>query len=264
VLLEVGDIGLWIEDHGKGEPALVLLHAFPLDHHVWKDVRGILAERHRVILLDFRGFGRSQSAPGPYSMDLLAADVAAVLDSLGVERAVVGGASMGGYVALAFLAAYPERVAGLALVDSRATADTEEAKQGREKMMELAKSQGAGAVVEEMVPKFFAPTTERERPELIDWVRRLGEVATVEGIVGALAALRDRPDRTDLLARTKVPVAVVVGEHDAITPPESSRSMAESLPGTELTVVPEAGHLAPMEQPHAVADALERLLSRVK
>jgi 3-oxoadipate enol-lactonase len=263
VLLTANDIAHWVEDHGEGDPPLILLHAFPLDHHVWKETRGLLAAGHRVVLMDFRGFGRSAPAPPPYSMELLADDVRAVMDALGIERAVLGGVSMGGYVALAFLAAHPQRLAGLALVDSRATPDTPEAKEGRGRMAELARRDGARAVVEEMLPKFFAPETERQRPELVDWARRLGEAASVDGIVGALAAMRDRPDRGELLEGVQIPVTVVVGEHDAITPPEDSKKMAERIVGSELIVVPAAGHLAPLEQPAAVADALRRLLERV-
>jgi pimeloyl-ACP methyl ester carboxylesterase len=258
----INGVDLWVEDQGEGLP-LVLLHAFPLDHHVWKDVRGILAADYRVVLFDFRGFGRSDSSPPPYTMSLLAEDVSHLLDDLDLEKVVLGGISMGGYVALAFATYYPERLRGLALVDTRSVADTEEGRAGRNRMAELARRQGSQAVVDEMLPKFFAQETPSSRPDLVERVRALGAQASVDGLQGALAAMRDREDTTGLLHRLSVPSLVLAGEEDVITPVSDSQAMAAEIPGAVTRVIPRAGHLSPMEHPQAVAQALDELMQRV-
>lgn len=260
---QVNGYGMWVEDKGEGIP-LVLLHAFPLDHHVWKEPRALLAEDYRVILLDFRGFGRSTSTPPPYTMDLLAEDVHALLDELGISRAVIGGISMGGYVALTFTNHYPEAVLGLALVDTRATADTDEAREGRTRMAETARLKGPAVVVEEMLPKFFSPATAENRPDLISRVRELGAQASVDGLAGALAAMRDREDSRPLLPRITVPTLVLVGEEDTLTPVADAEAMAAEIPEAMLRVVPGAGHLSPFEQPQAATEALRELMARVR
>jgi pimeloyl-ACP methyl ester carboxylesterase len=196
-------------------------------------------------------------------MSLLAEDVRSLLDELEIDRAVLGGISMGGYVALAFATYYPERLLGLALVDTRATADTDQARVGRTRMAGVARLQGPQAVVDEMMPKFFSKATAESRPELAARVRALGAQASIEGLEGALAAMRDREDTRPFLHRITVPSLVLVGEEDAIAPVSDSENMAAEIPGAVLRVVTDAGHLSAMEQPVLVAEALRELLQRV-
>jgi pimeloyl-ACP methyl ester carboxylesterase len=257
--LKINGFGMWVEDQGEGTP-LVLIHAFPLDHHVWKSQRDALIDRYRVVLFDMRGFGRSDSTPAPYSMDLLSDDLAALLDDLGIERAVIGGISMGGYVALSFVALHPARVAGLALVDTRATPGTEEARRGREDMMQFARNEGPGAVVRRMLPNLLSRSVQEKRPELVERVATIGAQASLDGVLGALAAMRDRPDSRPRLTEIAVPTLVLVGDQDSITPPADAEALAAAVPGAVLQVIEGAGHLSPLEKPQEVTAALLELL----
>jgi len=260
---EVNGYRMWVEDGGRGLP-LVLIHAFPLDHHVWKDVRDGLVEDYRVILYDMRGFGRSTATEPPYTMELLADDLVALLDTLDIDRALVGGISMGGYVALSVLRHHAERVKGLALVATRAGTDTPAGRQSRDEMADLARRAGTSAVVDSMVPKLLSETVRSDRPDIVERVRRIGAQASTDGVVGALMAIRDRPDSFAVLGRISIPSLVLVGDEDPITPPAESEAMAAAIPGALLRTVQRAGHLVTMEKPDEVTRALRELLDRCR
>jgi pimeloyl-ACP methyl ester carboxylesterase len=256
----VNGVDLEVQDEGSG-PGILFIHGFPLDRRIWRHQVEHL-DGWRRIAPDLRGMGRSQAPAGGYSMESYATDLALLLDALGVERAVLSGLSMGGYIAFDFLRRFPERVAGLVLMDTRAEADSDEGRRNRDAMIAAVRERGAVAVVEAMLPKLLAPATASRCPELVSEVRAMMEATPVQGIVGALEAMRDRPDSTALLSGLQgLPALVVVGEADAITPPEVARVMAERLPQADLVVVPEAGHLSPLEQPAWVTARLREFLA---
>ena len=241
---------------GQGVPC-VLLHAFPLDRRMFLDLAQRLTSRGRFILPDLRGFGESD--PGaPYSIADLADDVAALLDELKLERAVVGGVSMGGYVALAFAARHPRRLAGLLLADTKAAADTAETRAARDEAATLVRTEGVAAYVDKQLPKLLAPTA---TPAVQDEVRLFGR-QSAEGVIAGLAALRDRPDRRGELAAITCPTLVVVGTDDAVTPPAEAEAMATAISNAVLVEIPAAGHLANLEAPLPFAQAVSGFLAR--
>ena len=251
---------------GEGR-ALVLLHAFPLSADQW------LPQLHRVPsgwrfiapdLRGFRGFGPAFEDPGgaDLSIDDYARDIAALLTHLEVEGAVVCGLSMGGYVALAFRRLFPGRVSGLVLSNTRAGADSAEARAGRDRMIDLVRREGAAAVAAEMTPKLLGKSTQQDRPDLEDAVRRLILVNAAESIATALAALRERPDSTTLLPSIDVPTLVIVGDEDLVTPVAESEKLRDGIPGASLVVLPRVGHLSNLEDPMDWNNALHQFLLR--
>lgn len=255
---EVGDVTLAVDTRGDG-PALLLVHGFPLDHSMWAHQVATLA-RWRRIAPDLRGAGASDAPAGGYSMTAYADDLARLLDRLHVERAVIVGLSMGGYVAFEMLRRHRQRFMGLVLVDTRADADGAEQRKGRDDMIELARSKGAGAVAERLVPRLLGRSTQQTQPNIVDQVKAMVTRTPVTGLVGALSAMRDRPDSTALLAGIDVPTLVVVGSEDEVTPPAQARAMASAIPAAALTTIPGAGHLSPLEAPTAVSRVIAEFL----
>ncbi len=255
---DVGGVTLAVDARGDG-PALLLVHGFPLDHSLWAHQVAALA-RWRRIAPDLRGAGASDAPDGGYSMTTYADDLARLLDRLHIERAVVAGLSMGGYIAFEMLRRHRARVMGLILADTRADADSAEARQGRENMIEIARTQGAAAVAERMVPRLLGRSSQQTQPHVVEQVRAMVGRTPVPGIVGALGAMRDRPDSTPLLATIDVPTLVVVGAEDELTPPAASRAMASAIPSAAMTTIPGAGHLAPLEAPTAVTRVIAEFL----
>jgi 3-oxoadipate enol-lactonase len=247
--MQVIDDALAHTDVGRGLP-VVLLHAFPLNRSMWEPQIAALLGECRCIAPDLRGVGDSPRS-GPYTMDRYADDVAALLDALQIERAVVAGLSMGGYVALALWRRHPKRIRALVLSDTRATADTAEAAQKRLDLIEVARTHGVDAVVDKQLPGLIGKSTRDKQPDLVERIRSIMVTSTVEGIVGALEAMRTRPDSTPLLAGIDVPTLVVVGDEDAITPAKDAQAMHEAIPNSRLEVIPEAGHLSNLERPAA-------------
>jgi pimeloyl-ACP methyl ester carboxylesterase len=241
-------------DEGRGDP-IVLLHAFPLDGSMWDAERAELAKSHRVIVPDLRGFGRSGQAPPPVSLDEHADDVARMLDSVGVERATVVGLSMGGYIAFALARRHPQRLSRLILADTRSQPDSAEGRRGRDENIALVDREGVAPLVERLLPKLLSANAS---PAVVAQIRALGSRQTAAGLKSALAAMRDRPDATPLLASITVPTTVIVGELDAISPPAEARAMAAALPAGQLVVIDGAGHLANLESPTAFMTALRR------
>ncbi|WP_277681601.1 alpha/beta fold hydrolase [Saccharomonospora azurea] len=243
---------------------LVLLHAYPLDARMWDSVRAPLSERTRLITPDQRGLGQTPLPEGGTaapSLDHAARDVVALLDRLELDKVVVGGSSMGGYVAMALLRLAPERIGGLAFIGTKATADTPEARENRLNVARRAETEGtAGWLADEMLPTLLGETTRRRRPEVVERVREIVDGQPPAGVAWAQRAMAARPDSTDVLRTVDVPTVVVAGEEDAVMPPEVLRDLADTVPNAELVVVPEAGHLIPLEAPEPVVDAVSRVL----
>jgi len=254
-------------DEGVGVPVL-LVHGFPLDHTMWAAQIAALSGRARVIAPDLRGFGQTPLAPGDaergISMEAYADDLAELLDQLDVrEPIVLVGFSMGGYVAWQFVRKHGHRLRALVACDTRATADTEEARSGRLKMAENVAEWGSGRVAEIMGPRLFAPATFQKKPEMVAAVRAVVERTPPAGIAAAQRGMAARSDATDLLPHVTVPTLVLVGEHDVISPVAEMKALAAAVPGAELVVIPRAGHMTTMEEPEVVNDALARFVDAV-
>jgi pimeloyl-ACP methyl ester carboxylesterase len=245
------------DDYGPG-PVVVLLHGFPLSRKIWSAQEKNVGSMYRVIAPDLRGHGSSAAPEGVYTMEGMAGDVITLLDALQITQPVVlGGLSMGGYVALALRARWPERVSALMLMDTRAAADTPEAARNREELARTVETTGSTKpVVDGMLPRLFSEATRTHRAELIPPVRAMMEKNSPRAVAGALRGMAARPDRTAELSSITIPVLVLVGDHDAITPPDESRAMAAALPNARLAIIPGGGHLAPFENPEAANEAI--------
>lgn len=239
-------------------PALVLLHAFPLDRTMWdRECRTLASAASPVIAPSFPGFGRSELPKHQPSLDDYADAVIAVMDAGNVERAAIAGCSMGGYVAFAVWRRHPARVAGLALIDTKAEADTPEAAQNRIRLAETIREHGVEALLK-TPPKWLRDGSPKW-PALKDLIRAQDQ----EAVAQASVAMAGRPDSTPDLATIDVPTAILVGEADAITPLAASRAMNEKIPHSTLSVIPDAGHLSNLEAPEAFDRAMRAWLKRL-
>jgi 3-oxoadipate enol-lactonase len=250
------------EEAGSGTP-LLLLHGFPFTRRMWAPQLAGLTGRARCIAPDVRGFGETPADP-PFTMDQYADDAIALLDALGViERVVVCGFSMGGYIALALWRRHPERVRALILANTRANADGPEAVAGRHAIIGLARRDGPAAVAEHLAPKWLSPHTRRRSPETLGRLQAMAAAQSVEGIVGASEAMLHRPDSTETLATITIPTLIVVGEDDAITPPDVAEAMRRAIPHSRLEQLRLAGHLSSVERPAAFNGVVAEFLAEV-
>jgi YbgC/YbaW family acyl-CoA thioester hydrolase len=260
--LLVRGIATAVDVQGDG-PGVVFVHGFPLDRTMWRHIVAPLTGWRRVAP-DLRGMGLTDAPEGGYSLETYADDIVALLDVLEIDKAVVCGLSMGGYVALDLMRRHSGRVRALILSNTRAGADTRDAKAARDEMIQLVQREGPGAVIEQLLPKLLAPSSQSAMPQLVEHLRTMAMGSPTNGLVGALRAMRDRPDATDLLPTIDVPTLVVAGKEDRLIPAEEGKRLADAIPGAQFTVIPDAGHLAPMEQPTAtsrvIAEFLQALL----
>jgi 3-oxoadipate enol-lactonase len=262
VKASINSVDIAYDDHGMGTPIL-FLHAFPLNRGMWsRQMNALLGEqRYRLVALDWRGFGESTLVDDVSTMELFADDLAGLMDTLGMQQAVLCGLSMGGYVAFAFLRKYPQRVQGLILADTRPSADTDEAKANRENVALLALSQGTPAIADLQIPKLLSDYTRQHHPLVEQSVRQMINAATPQGIAAASRGMALRPDSSDLLSSISCPTLVVVGEQDMLTPPAVAREYAASIPGSQFAIIPDAGHLSSLEQPEAFLGVVRSFLS---
>jgi pimeloyl-ACP methyl ester carboxylesterase len=251
------------DDDGPG-PVVVLLHGFPLDRTMWSHQRSSIGSMYRVISPDLRGHGTSAAPDGIYSVDEMADDVIELLDALQLDQPIViGGLSLGGYVALSIAIRHPERVKRLMLLNSRAAADSPEAARNRELTANQIEATGdSSSFLDGILPKLFAKSTIENHPELLKrWRSRMAKIPS-RTIVGTLRGLATRPDRSGDLAKITVPTLVIAGAEDQIVPLDESTRMAGAFPDARLIVVPAAGHLAPLENHQAADSAILAFLER--
>lgn len=254
--MSVNGVSLAVEHRGSG-PAVLFIHAFPLDRNVWRHQLDTLTGFRRIAP-DLRGMGRSDAPDLGYSMATYAEDLAALLDALGEGQVVLCGLSLGGYIAFEFLRRWRERVRGLILVDTRAEADSAEGRRARDALIGRVREQGAIAAAEAMLPRFF---TAQVSADIIERVRTTILETPVPGIVGALSAMRERPDSSPMLGGLSgIPTLVLVGAEDVITPPAIAQGMAAAIPGARLMEIPGAGHLPCVEQPVPTTRAILKFL----
>ena len=245
---------------GSGWP-VVLIHAFPLHADMWRPQLERVPEGWRFIAPDMRGFGPDAVAqPQQPTLDCMATDVNLLLDALGIDSAVIGGLSMGGYITLALFRRAPERFSSMILADTKAQEDTSEGLAARREMIELARAHGAQAVADSMLPKLLGPSAVKRRPNLATAVRTMIEGASVAGIVGAIEAMMGRPDSRPDLSHISCPTLVIVGEEDVPTPVSDAADMQNQIARSRLVILPEAGHLSNLEAPDGFALAISDFL----
>lgn len=266
-ILQLSTAELAYLDRGAGLP-IVLLHGFPLDHTMWSAQIDALAGDYRIIAPDLRGFGRSQlGAAHPergITMDEYADDVAELLDKLGIDEPIVlVGFSMGGYIAWQFLRKFADRVRALVQCDTKAAADTDEARANRHKMADNVAQWGAPRIAEMIGPTLLAQQTFDSRPQAVATIRRVVGSSAPEAIAAAQRGMAIRPDMTSLLPKITVPTLVVVGQEDGLSPPQEMRGIADAIPNAQFVEIPAAGHMTTVENPAAVNEAILNFLKRL-
>lgn len=257
--VEVGGIRLGYDVDGAGPP-VVLLHGFPLHRAMWHPQVAALRDRFSVITPDFRGFGESAVPGGALTVDDYAQDVLRLLDALGHERVILGGCSMGGYVAFRVVAQAPARISALLIADSRAEPDTDEGRQRRYAGIKRIETEGPAGFLEEFAANLVGPTTKAKRPAVVEAVRKIIGSPRPQSLTAAIAAVAARPDSRPLLGSIAAPALVVVGEEDTLTPPASAEVMAQGMPRARLVTIPAAGHLSNLEAPDAFNRATREFL----
>ena len=241
----LGDVG--VDATGEGAP-LVLLHGFPHDRSLWAPQLAAAPPGVRVLAPDLPGFGESASLADA-SFDAWADGLAGLLDALRMERAIVGGLSMGGYLAFAFWRRHPERVRALVLVDTRPGADSDESRANRRALQGLARAEGAAAVADRMITGMVGRTTRERRPVVVATVNAMMRRVSIPAITDALDAMMEREDSTPTLGTIRVPTLVMCGEEDVLTPVSESRAMHAAIVGSSLALIPGAGHVSNIEAP---------------
>ena len=258
--INIGGAEIQYEDRGNG-PAVLFLHAFPLSLGMW-DGQDALASRYRIVRFDARGFGGSDVGDAILTMDRIADDAAVLIERLRLGPVILAGCSMGGYAALAFAQKYASLLRGLVLVDTRAGADSPEARKGRGDLAAKVMKEGARAALDAFLPKVTGETTKKSRADVVARLKDTMLATSPQGISDALHGIAARQDSTPFLREISVPTLVVCGEEDVITPRAEAESLQRGIKGAELAMIPKAGHLPSMETPEAFNAVLQAFLSR--
>lgn len=254
---QIRDLELAYDDEGKG-PAVVLLHGYPFNRSMWREQAAALRTSHRVIVPDLRNHGESSVVKA--SIPEMARDVAALMTALDVSEATICGLSMGGYVTLSFYRQFPERVKGLVLADTRASADTGEGKQARAKQAERALQEGMEGIANDMLPKLLRVNA---KPEVIERVRQMILKTKPQGAAEALQAMATREDQSSFLPEINTPTLILVGREDAITPVKDSEVMQRAINGSRFEIIEEAGHVSNLDQPDRFNECLLGFLQSI-
>jgi 3-oxoadipate enol-lactonase len=249
------------DQFGKGIP-LLLIHGYPLSRKIWNAQMDGLSDIATIVRMDLRGHGESFPFEGEYKMDVLAEDCYKLLNHLNINPPIiVCGLSMGGYVAFSLYNHYPQLFKGMILTSTRAVADSPEGKVSREASIKKARKNGITSIVDGMLPKLVSPFTLTTKKELVSTIREIMMATSVDGVVGALQGMRDRPDSTPLLTQIKCPTLIIHGADDQIIPLREADNMSQQLLGFHICVIPQAGHLPNMEQPERYNRSIREFVS---
>jgi 3-oxoadipate enol-lactonase len=257
-----GDTELVYRVLGEG-PLVVLLHPFPVNHEFWLPVAQTLATRYRVILPDLRGHGDSGVGEGPATMVKHAADIASVMDDAEIGRAALVGVSIGGYALFEFWRRHRGRVAALGLCNTKAPADSAEGRAGRLQAAADVLERGTEPFFESMIPRLLGQTTRDTRPDLVDGALRMMRKMSPEDVAKVQRGMAERPDSVDTLKTINVPTLIVTGDEDILTGVSEAELMRQHISGSQLRVIPKAGHYSPWEQPEEATKLLRQFLERL-
>ncbi len=244
---------------GDGPP-VILLHPFPANHEFWLPVAEALATRYRLVLPDLRGHGESGVGEGPATMEKHTADIARVMDDANVGRAPLVGVSIGGYALFEFWRKHRGRVAALGLCNTKAPADNPEARAGRLKAANDVLDRGTEPFFESMIPKLLGKTTCEMRPDLVDGALRMMRQMSPEDVAQVQRGMAARPDSVETLKTINVPTLLVTGDEDIMTGVNEAELMRQHIHGSQLRVIPKAGHYSPWEQPQDAVNILRQFL----
>lgn len=251
-------------NQGRSTIPLVLLHAFPVTYSMWQHQIDALSGQIEIYALDLPGFGASPTLREDAGMDAYARVIWRLLDEQGIEKAVFGGCSMGGYILFELWRQARKRVAGMILCDTRAEADTAATKEARMQAIENVRAEGLGQLAEGMIGKVLCETSLNTKPDLVAAVKKSILDNSPVGIIHALQAMVSRPDSTEDLPSIKAPTLILVGSEDKVTPPSAAQRMVEGITNAELVEIANAGHFSPLEQPDAVNAAMKKFLKQFK
>jgi len=258
-----GDAEIAYEILGNGPP-VVLLHPFPANHEFWAPVAAALSSRYRLVLPDLRGHGDSSAGEGPATMEKHALDVVRVMDDADIGRAPLIGVSIGGYVIFEFWRRFRGRVAALGLCNTKAQPDSPEARAGRLQAASDVLERGTEPFFESMVPRLLGKTTRESRPDLLDGAHRMMRKMSAEDVAAVQRGLAERPDSSPTLKTINVPTLIVTGDEDILTGPPEAELMRQNISGSQLKVIPKAGHYAVWEQPEEVGRVLRQFLDSAR
>jgi pimeloyl-ACP methyl ester carboxylesterase len=258
-----GEAEIAYEVEGSGPP-LLLLHPFPVNHEFWKPVTPALVSRYRLIMPDLRGHGDSAVGEGPATMEKHAHDFLRVLDAENVGRVICAGVSIGGYALFEFWRRFRGRVAGLILSNTKASADTPEGRAGRLQSANDVLERGTEPFFEGMIQKVLGETTRRTRQDLVDGALGMMRTMSAEDVAQVQRGMAERPDSIDILKTINIPVLLITGHEDPITGPTEALAMHEQIAGSEIRVIPRAGHYAAWEQPAEAGRILRQFADKIK
>ncbi len=254
----------WVDVGASDALPIVLIHGFPFSHEMWDPQIEALGKRFRIIAYDLRGHGKTSVGDGQYMLEFFVDDLIGLLDYLRIERAVLCGLSMGGYIALRAIERNPEKVAGLILADTQAKADSNEAKLRRAAAIKSVKTNGVEAYAESFVKSVFAAQSFGSKSEAVEKIKRIIQSNSAQGICGALLALVSRTDTTEALPEIKIPTLILVGEHDTLTPPSASQEMHSRIPSSNIHLIPDAAHMSNLENPDEFNKQVLNFLARLR
>lgn len=258
--INVGGVEIQYADKGQG-PAVLFLHGFPLSLGMW-DAQEALSDRYRIVRFDARGHGGSGVGDSALTMDRIAEDAAALIEQLRLGPVILAGCSMGGYAAFAFAQKHPSLLRGLVLVDTKAGADTPEARKGRGELAAKVMKDGPPAALDAFLPKLVGETTKATRADVVAKIKDMVLATPKQGISDALHGIAARQDSTPFLREIAVPTLVICGEEDVITPRAEAEILQKGITGAELAMIPKSGHLPSMETPEEFNAVLGKFLSR--
>lgn len=263
--LTVNNSNVSYNDEGpEGAPMIIFIHGFPLNKSMWDKQLNSLKDDYRVIAYDIRGHGHSEVGVIDFSIDLFVQDLLSFMDALKIEKTVLCGLSMGGYIALNAIENHPERFSALILSDTNCTADTPEAKEKRMNTIVSIKENGVEKLADDLLPNLFAPESFKSNSEEIAAVKEMIVTTTIPSLNKSLHAMANRKETCSKLAKIKVPTLILVGEEDTITPPEAASAMHEKIKDSSLKVIPHAGHLSNMENDDEFNSQLIKFMGSLK
>jgi pimeloyl-ACP methyl ester carboxylesterase len=254
-----GDAEIFYDVAGSGPP-VVLLHPFPVNHEFWLPLSGLLSSRYSLVMPDLRGHGDSGIGEGPATMQKHAADISRVMTAVGVDRAPLVGVSIGGYTIFEFWQRFHDRVNALVLCNTKAAGETGDARNARLESAHDVLERGTEPFFEDMLQKVLGETTRRSRPDLVEGALRMMRKMSAEDVAGVQRGMAEREDSVSVLKTLKVPTLIITGDEDKITGVPEAEVMKQNIPGSQMRVVPKAGHYSPWEQPEEVGRLLRQFL----